>query len=275
MEENEEVKKKVDEISEEFKVVKEGENKTDNSDTKETKIQYIIILFVIILLVILGVNLTDYFIIQEYSGEYSIQYGTHMISNDDDEVLSGNAWYGGIFDYNEYLQICYESGLKINYSDENLDYIIFSYVSIDSYVELIDINYKDGNLTIYIHDCYTNTGGDVNIDDTMLCTIVIPMEVSADEIADFEVENVLSLNERIANVVEEDYLIIGAVVIILCIIYSIAAVIKKKRKFCKDSSINYYFDSFYLWILLCISTSDRRIETNYISIPRRRDRSYS
>jgi len=98
-------------------------------------------------------NNNDYYIINgDYSGEYDLQYvgfaEFHKKNVKDFEKKE-------VMDYNSYIDYCKKWNITSKYSDNSLNYIVFSYlaygaVNIDA--RLAEVEYNSGNVNLYVWD---------------------------------------------------------------------------------------------------------------------------
>ena len=125
------------------------------------------------LIIGLIINKNHYVLITDYQGEYDIQY-----TNLTDFLVNGKTTDGftvqEVMTYNEYIDYCTKWNLEINYSNENLNYIVYSEYengTIHIRARLGDVTYTEETATIYVW-----RAGSGDTVDMAAYIIIIPVE---------------------------------------------------------------------------------------------------
>ncbi len=123
----------------------------------------------------------DYYILQgNYEGEYDLQIISLSEYFYSEEAIADKFTRSESMSYEDYKAYCDEWGFKQVYSDENKDYVVYSYLAYGSPnldVKLAKAEYKNGDIDLYIWDSADGVSADITA-----YAMVIPTEKTVENI---------------------------------------------------------------------------------------------
>lgn len=111
-------------------------------------------------------NNQDYYIINnDYKGEYDLQY-TFLSQYYDSQYSEAKKFEKKeVMSYSEYVSYCNKWSLNQKYSDEDKNYIVFSYTAYNRPIieaRLASVSYNSGNVNLYVWDDASGSSADIS-----------------------------------------------------------------------------------------------------------------